>query len=138
MPWSCWLLIFLSAGCEHAIYPDWQSIIPDIENGGYKPYTFDKEKFYKWVDELRIQHKAETGKGIKWANDWLCKVGVHVFSAELFPKFIEAMDYLGTYDVYESDDMRAAVVRSDKGVCILLPAIQPNQFGESNPNHIVL
>lgn len=124
-------------GHERSIYPKWQSVIPDIEKGGFKPYTFDKEKFYKWVDERRVQHKAETGKGIKWAKDWRCIVGEYVFDAELFAKFIEAMDYLGTYNVYECSEQRKAVVRSDKGVCILMP-VMSNPFDESNPNHIVL
>lgn len=126
-------------GNNHHVYPKWESVIPNVSAGGYRPYKFDREKFYSWVDEKRTEHKAETGKGIKWSPNWLCKVGPCGFKAEWFARFIEAMDALGTDEVYLHEDGRhAALVQSDKGKCILMPVMQPDSFGEDNPNNIVL
>jgi hypothetical protein len=125
-------------GHERTIYPKWQSVIPDEKKFGYQPYTFDKQKFYDWVDKLRTAWKTEHGKGIKWDGYWYCKIGPCVFKAELFSKLIEAMEYLGATEVLMAEERRAAMVRSDKGVCILMPVMQPDTFSESNPNHIVL
>ncbi len=125
-------------GHERTIYPKWQSVIPDEKKFGYQPYTFDKQKFYDWVDKLRTAWKTEHGKGIKWDGYWYCKIGPCVFKAELFSKLIEAMEYLGATEVLMAESRRAAMVRSDKGVCILMPVMQPDTFSESNPNHIVL
>lgn len=97
-----------------------------------------KDENGDWVDKLRTAWKTEHGKGIKWDGRWYCKVGPCVFQAELFSKLIEAMEYLGATEVLMGDSNRAAMVRSDKGVCILMPVMQPDSFGESNPNHIVL
>lgn len=125
-------------GHNRTIYPKWESVIPNVDAGSYRPYKFDREKFYSWVDEKRTEHKAETGKGIKWDGYWYCKIGPCVFKAELFSKLIEAMEYLGATEVLMAESRRAAMVRSDKGVCILMPVMQPDTFSESNPNHIVL
>lgn len=111
-------------GHNHPVYPKWESVIPNVGAGGYLPYKFDREKFYSRVNEKRTEHKAETGKGIKWGN-WRCKVGPCSFSANLFARFIEAMDTLGTDEVYLHEDGRhAALVQSDKGLCILMPRIK--------------
>lgn len=117
-------------GHDRRIYPKWRDIIPNVGGGGYLPYKFDREKFYSWIDEKRTAHKAETGKGIKWSPNWLCKVGPCGFKAELFAKFIEAMDALGTDEVYlHEDGRRAALVQSDKGLCILMPVmIDENRY----------
>lgn len=125
-------------GNNHHVFPNWQSVIPDEKKLGYQPYTFDKQKFYDWVDKLRTAWKTENGKGIKWNECWYCKVGPCVFKAEFFSKLIEAMEYLGATEVLMADSLRAAMVRSDKGVCILIPVMQPDTFGEDNPNNIVL
>lgn len=125
-------------GNNHHVYPKWQSVIPDEKKLGYQPYTFDKQKFYDWVDKLRTAWKTEHGKGIKWDGRWYCKVGPCVFQAESFSKLIEAMEYLGATEVLMGKSNRAAMVRSDKGVCLLMPVMQPDTFSESNPNNIVL
>ncbi|MBO6248429.1 MAG: hypothetical protein J6N54_06425 [Bacteroidales bacterium] len=126
-------------GRNHPIYPKWREVIPNLERGGYSPYKFDREKFFKWVEDLRTAHKTETGKGIKWSPMWFCKVGPCGFKAEWFARFIEAMDALGTDEVYlHEDGRRAALVQSDKGVCILMPVMLADNFGEDNPNHVIL
>lgn len=125
-------------GHNRTIYPKWESVIPDEKKLGYQPYTFDKQKFYDWVDKLRTAWKTENGKGIKWDGRWYCKIGPCVFQAEFFSKLIEAMEYLGATEVLMGDSRRAALVRSDKGVCLLMPVMQPDTFSESNPNNIVL
>lgn len=87
------------------------------------------------VDEQTEEH----GKGIKWDGYWYCKIGPCVFQAEWFARFIEAMDFIGATEVYLHEDGRhAALVQSDKGVCILMPVMQPDTFSEDNPNNIVL
>lgn len=48
------------------------------------------------------------------------------------------MCYLGATEVLMADSLRAALVRSDKGVCLLMPVMQPDTFSEDNPNNIVL
>lgn len=112
-------------GHNHPVYPKWESVIPNVGAGGYLPYKFNREKFYSWVDEKRTAHKAETGKGIKWSPNWMCEVGPCGFNAKLFAKFIEAMDALGTNEVYLHQDGRhAALAQSDKGLCILMPRIK--------------
>lgn len=116
-------------GHERTIYPKWESVIPNVSAGGYRPYKFDREKFYSWVDEKRTEHKAETGKGIKWSPNWLCKVGPCGFKAEWFARFIEAMDALGTDEVYLHEDGRhAALVQSDKGKCVLMPVLIEDRY----------
>ena len=116
-------------GHNHPIYPKWESVIPNVGAGGYRPYKFDREKFYSWVDEKRTEHKAETGKGIKWSPNWLCKVGPCGFKAEWFARFIEAMDFIGATEVYLHEDGRhAALVRSDKGQCILMPVLIEDRY----------
>lgn len=116
-------------GRNRTIYPKWRDIIPDIKRGGYSSYKFDREKFYSWVDEKRTEYKAETGKGIKWSPNWLCKVGPCGFKAEWFAKFIEAMDALGTDEIYlDEDGRRAALVQSDKGLCILMPVLIEDRY----------
>lgn len=127
-------------GHNHPIYPKWESIIPKTDEAvGYKPYTFDREKFFKWVDELRVAHKAEYGKGIKWHTDWFVKVGPCGFKAEWFNRLIEAMDALGTDELYlHESGRRAAVAKSDKGIAILMPVLLEDNFGEDKPNHVIL
>jgi len=116
-------------GNNRTIYPKWESVIPNVSAGGYRPYKFDREKFYSWIDEKRTEHKAETGKGIKWSPNWLCKVGPCGFKAEWFARFIEAMDALGTDEVYLHEDGRhAALVQSDKGKCILMPVLIEDRY----------
>lgn len=132
--------VMLKDGHNHPIYPKWESIIPKTDEAvGYKPYTFDREKFFKWVDELRVAHKAEYGKGIKWHTDWFVKVGPCGFKAEWFNRLIEAMDALSTDELYlHESGRRAAVAKSDKGIAILMPVLLEDNFGEDKPNHVIL
>ena len=126
-------------GREHPIYPKWREVIPNLGKGGYLPYKFDREKFFKWVDGLRTAHKAETGKGIKWNSSWILKIGPCGFKAEFFAKLIGAMDALGTDEIYlHESGRRAALVKSDKGECILMPVQTTEGFSEDVPEHLIL
>ena len=126
-------------GHNHPIFPKWRDIIPNIVAGGYMPYKFDREKFYKWVEGLRVAHKTEYGKGIKFGTDWFVKVGPCGFKAEWFNLMIEAMDFLGADQIYLHDEgRRAGVIKTDKGVCISMPILLAEDFSEDKPNHVIL
>lgn len=126
-------------GHNHPIFPKWRDVIPNIDNGGWKAYKFDREKFYKWVEGLRVAHKTEYGKGVKWQPTWFCKVGPCGFKAEWFNRMIEAMDFLGTDEIFLHDEgRRAAVIKTDKGVCISMPAMLEDNFSEDVPTHVIL
>ena len=116
-------------GHNRTIYPKWRDIIPNLESAGYAPYKFDREKFYSWIDEKRTAHKAETGKGIKWSPNWICKVGTSGFKAELFAKFIEAMDFIGATEVYlHEDGRRAALAKGENGLVLLMPVMMEDRY----------
>jgi len=126
-------------GHNHPIFPKWRDVIPSTEKSGYDAYTFDREKFFKWVEDLRVAHKAEYGKGVKWLPTWFCKVGPCGFKAEWFCRMIEAMDFLGTDKIYlHCDGRRAAVIKTDKGVCISMPVMLNDNFSEDVPTHVIL
>lgn len=117
-------------GHRYSIYPKWESVIP--REDGYSKVKVDREareKFYKWVEEKRVEHKAEYGKGTKWDNTWYVKLGNCGFKAVFLDKLFTAMDFLGTDEVFvHPEGRRAAMVKSDKGVCILMPVMIDERF----------
>jgi len=102
-------------------YPNWRSIIPDGKD--YEEYEFDAQKFYDWIEQKRIEWKTETGKGIKFADEWRVQVGPTQLKAEFFDKFITAMKELGATKILVKDYRRSVYAKTDKGIVLLMPVI---------------
>lgn len=109
---------------EPATYPKWRCVLPRDDEDGYKPYEFDAQKFYDWLEEKRTQYKTEYGKGTKFAYSWRVSVGPACLKAELFDKIVTAMKYLGATQLYVKDARRAVYAKTDKGIILLMPVIQ--------------
>lgn len=101
-------------------YPKWRSVIPDLSMD-YHPYEIDPQKFYDWLEVKRAEYKTENGKGAKWCEQWRVRVGPAVLKAEFFGKMLTAMKELGANQVWAKDAWRPVAVKSDKGICILMP-----------------
>lgn len=103
---------FLSEGR----YPNYISVIP--KRTGYNPYQFDKDKFYKGIDDVR----EKTGLK-KYQENWVVKIGGVYLNAELFNKFIKAVDYIGAKEVLIKDEMSPVFAQTDKGKVLLMPRL---------------
>lgn len=128
-------------GNSHRVFPRWRDVLPR-DNEGYVEYKLtpeQREKFYKWIEERRVAHKAETGKGIKWDHNWRLVFNGVGFKVVFFNMLIEAMDRLGTDGIWLRDRRRCAMVKSDAGTCILMPImLNDDETYETNENWVVL
>lgn len=102
-------------------YPNWRSIIPDGKD--YEEYEFDAQKFYDWLEQKRVERKAETGKGTKFDPLWRVEVGPARFNAELIDKLISAMKHIGATQLLIEDARHAAYAKTTKGLVLLMPVI---------------
>lgn len=106
---------------EGGKYPQWRSVIPDGE--GYKPYEFDTQKFYDWIEQKRAAYKTETGKGIKFDGLWRVRIGTCLLNAALFDKLVAAMNHLGATQLFVKDARRPVYATTDKGLVLLMPVV---------------
>ena len=106
---------------EGGKYPQWRSVVPSGD--GYKPYEFDSQKFYDWVEQKRAAFKTETGKGIKFGELWRVRIGLCLLKASMFDKLVAAMNYLGATQLFVQDAHRAVYAATDKGLVLLMPVI---------------
>ena len=102
-------------------YPKWRRVIPEPE--GYKPYRVDTKKFYEYVAERRAAWKADFGKGRNWDKKWNVQVGPSVLRAEMFDKFLVAMDAIGADEILVKDRSHAVYAKTDKGLVLLMPVM---------------
>lgn len=106
---------------EDGKYPNWRSIIPDGKD--YEEYEFDPQAFYSWIEQKRTEWKTETGKGIKFADEWRVQVGPAQINAGFFDKFITAMKALGATKILVKDARRTVYAKSDKGIVLVMPVL---------------
>lgn len=107
---------------EGGKYPQWRSAVPSGD--GYKPYEFDTQKFYDWVEQKRAAYKTETGKGIKFDGLWRVQIGPCLLNAAFFDKLVAAMNYLGATQLFVKESRRAVYAKTDKGLVLLMPALR--------------
>lgn len=110
---------------EHQHYPKWRSIMP-TDYADRTQYKIDFDKFYKWLDEKRVEFKTVNGKGTKWQEHWAVQVGDARLKASFFDKLVSAMKFLGTDTIWVRDNRRPIAVKSDAGECILMPMLSGN------------
>lgn len=108
---------------EHQHYPKWRSIMP-TDYADRTQYKIDFDKFYKWLDEKRVEFKTVNGKGTKWQEHWAVQVGDARLKASFFDKLVSAMKFLGTDTIWVRDNRRPIAVKGDAGECILMPLIE--------------
>lgn len=112
---------FVDTEYLHANFPKWPLVIPKPE--GYNPYRVDAKKFYEYVAERRADWKANYGKAHNWDERWNVKVGPSVLRAELFDKFLVAMDAIGADEILVKDRSHAVYAKTDKGLVLLMPVM---------------
>lgn len=106
---------------EYGTYPKWRFVIPKPD--GYEPYKVDRKAFYDWLTQKRAEHKAETGKGIKFVNEWRYQVGPAQFQAERFDKLLTAMERIGTDVLMVKDARFSAYAQTEEGTALLMPVM---------------
>lgn len=122
---------FVDTANMHMSYPKWKSVIPKPE--GYQPYRVDAKMFYEHVEKERAMWKALYGKNYKWTDRWNVKVGPSVLRAELFDKFLMAMDKIGANEIFVKDRSHAVYSKTDKGLVLPMPVMIDSEQDAGTP-----
>lgn len=88
-------------------------------------------KFVGNVEQMRTERraarKAATGKGRRFSDSWVVKVGPCYLKAEFFDKLLTAMERIGATELMVRDDRRTVYAKTDAGQVLLMPVAKTTQ-----------
>lgn len=102
------------------IYPKYKSLLPTDWKEAVRITKEMRDGFSEFVKECRGEYKAQYGKGCKWESFWTVVIKGVAFKAEFFSRWLDAMDELGTDEIWLRGICPAAI-KSDKGWGLLMP-----------------
>lgn len=104
-------------------FPHWKCVIPREFSAEFTITREIEDEFHRFVKECRALAKTN-GKGKRWGNAWVVKVGNTVLRAEHFAKVLTAMRHIECTTLKtKEDNFQSVFAQNENGVVLCMPIV---------------